>query len=305
MANKQEKNFSTKKNSKIINLLSFESSASESNEERRTVAKRRRAVGPPPRLEWPVAPISSTTRETPFTNNVDATGNRNTSISNHKGITRQEICRFSAQYPQKQQQGKRRNQKTDCPRSSSEERSKNQLMWVDKYAPTHSSDLCVAPKKVKEVKEWMSLALSNEFYSFGSTSSKLLILTGSPGIGKSAMVRVLAKELGFTLLEWEDANNTSYTTTTTENGAFFPLSPQQQSQLNSFKEFLFSSGGGFQTLSIVEKNIVNSVSANEQNICNHRPLLLIEEVMRILRFNDLCKVISFFLTFSLLLPTNS
>jgi hypothetical protein len=100
------------------------------------------------------------------------------------------------------------------------------------------------------------------------------------------MVRVLAKELGFTVLEWEDANNsscTTTTTTTTENGAFFTLPPLQQSQLNSFQEFLFSSGGGFQTLSIVENDNVNSFSANEQKFCNHRPLILIEEVMRILR----------------------
>lgn len=300
MANKQEYNFSTKKNTSIINLLSFESSASESTEIRRPVVKRRRAAGPPPRLEWPVAPISSTTFETSIPNNADATTSRNTSGNIHLGRKRQEKWRSSALYPQTQQRGRGRNQTTEI--SIGKEGSNTTLMWVDKYAPTHSSHLCVAPKKVKEIKDWMSLALSNEFYCFGSTYSKLLVLTGFPGIGKSATVRVLAKELGFTVVEWEDANTSSYAaaTTTTENGAFFHL-PQQQTQLNSFQEFLSTCGGGFQTLSIVQKNNVTSFPANENKICSHRPLLLIEEVIKLFPFAvNPCKSISFtFTTFSL------
>ena len=33
------------------------------------------------------------------------------------------------------------------------------MLLVDKHAPTNSSDLCVAPKKVKEVRSWIEAAL--------------------------------------------------------------------------------------------------------------------------------------------------
>ena len=66
-------------------------------------------------------------------------------------------------------------------------------LWTDKHAPLKSVDLAVAPKKVKEVAAWMQKA-----------DSKLLILIGKPGIGKSTMVRLLAKELHIDLQEWKE-----------------------------------------------------------------------------------------------------
>lgn len=60
-------------------------------------------------------------------------------------------------------------------------RQKNNDMWTDQYAPAEVADLCVAPKKVKQVQEWLD----------DYTTAGMMILVGSPGIGKSTMVKLL------------------------------------------------------------------------------------------------------------------
>jgi hypothetical protein len=47
---------------------------------------------------------------------------------------------------------------------------RNDEMWVDKYKPTNSKSLCVANKKIKEVKDssklWESVVFSYSWFSF-------------------------------------------------------------------------------------------------------------------------------------------
>jgi hypothetical protein len=57
-------------------------------------------------------------------------------------------------------------------------------MWTDRYAPTKLEDLCIAPKKVKQVKEWLE-----------DGTAGMLILVGSPGIGKSTLVKILCRKV--------------------------------------------------------------------------------------------------------------
>ena len=79
----------------------------------------------------------------------------------------------------------------DAPSSSSSSSSSTEVssqMWTDKYAPSKSTDLVVAPKKVKEIHSWLEESLL-------PGSCKFLILVGSPGIGKSAAVQCLAREM--------------------------------------------------------------------------------------------------------------
>ena len=71
-------------------------------------------------------------------------------------------------------------------------------IWVDRFSPKSSADLCVAPKRVKEIKSWMEDAVNGN-------QLKLLVLVGKPGIGKSTMIRVLAKELSFNVLSWNES----------------------------------------------------------------------------------------------------
>ena len=230
-----------------------ESKRSSSDTDRR----RSRSRGPPPRLEWPAlfSPLSST-KNSSFTNN---------SVT----LSGAEIT-------------KRKDPKTE--KTNLVQRKKTRLndtkqgpalMWVDKYAPTKSSDLCMAPKKVKEAKEWM------EESSQGGRS-KLLILTGKTGIGKSTMVRVLASELGFSVLEWDDtqlANSSAfaYRQRARENNDDDPMMfLQYQSRLGLFEDFL-RGGSGFQTLAIVNKSM-DSAKERESVRKPKGTMLLIEEV---------------------------
>lgn len=57
--------------------------------------------------------------------------------------------------------------------------NRNNDTWIDRFAPKDIKELCVAPKKIKQVQEWLE------------KSERMLIMVGSPGIGKSTMVKLV------------------------------------------------------------------------------------------------------------------
>ena len=61
---------------------------------------------------------------------------------------------------------------------------KNNDMWTDQYAPTEVSELCVAPKKVKQVQEWLE-----------DGAGGMMILVGSPGIDNSTMAKLVCNKV--------------------------------------------------------------------------------------------------------------
>lgn len=187
---------------------------------------------------------------------------------------------------------------------SSSSSSASRMMWVDKYAPLDdTSALCVAPKKVKEVREW--LLRSHDRWSscvdavHGSTTDdsggKLLILVGSPGVGKSATARALAAEMGWDLREWNDLQINANAGGGYRGGfGDSILSLPYQSQLSSFEEFLQSAGSGFESLGLKagedggdrklnsdrsgrEKKKGKDRSREKSPLSDHGALILIEE----------------------------
>ncbi|ODV91120.1 hypothetical protein CANCADRAFT_2837 [Tortispora caseinolytica NRRL Y-17796] len=71
-------------------------------------------------------------------------------------------------------------------------------LWVQKYAPSVSSDLAVHSRKLKDTKEAFDLLLSGRI--------NLLVLSGPSGVCKTATLKTLAKEQGREIIEWtEDA----------------------------------------------------------------------------------------------------
>ena len=81
--------------------------------------------------------------------------------------------------------------------SSSETRDD---VWVDKYRPRCTADLAVQRKKIEQVQQWLQKADASLQLGL-PPATRLLVLTGPPGVGKSATVRVLASELNFQLCE--------------------------------------------------------------------------------------------------------
>ena len=146
-------------------------------------------------------------------------------------------------------------------------------MWIDKYAPRTAEELCVAPKKVEEVRSFLARHASrararrrrrpeerpapagkpwdapaghdNDGAAFPAAA--LLLLTGSPGIGKSAAVRALAREMRMEVRAWHDAP-AEYRPGGGErrDGAYLPY----QSQLRSFEEFLRQGSAGLEALEV-------------------------------------------------------
>ncbi|KAL4079446.1 Rad17 cell cycle checkpoint protein-domain-containing protein [Scleroderma citrinum] len=80
-------------------------------------------------------------------------------------------------------------------------------LWVDKYEPTSEAQLAVHKRKVEDVRQWLLEAFE------GGPSAKLrkyrriLALTGPAGTAKTTTLRVLARELGFQILEWRNGTN--------------------------------------------------------------------------------------------------
>ena len=196
--------------------------------------------------------------------------------------------------------------------------SRKRMMWIDKYAPQTAQELCVAPKKVEQVRSFLSSYIEytlesvrrqqqqhhhhhhqqqkwQNSYSQQESSSgggyhdcssmmsnnnnnkntiiinnnppqppetKLMILIGNPGVGKSAMVRTLAREMNIQILSWNDDNNNYNNNNMRQrsgdgfgsgSGYYYDtLQLPYQSQLNSFDEFLSMSGVlGMHSLDIV------------------------------------------------------
>lgn len=125
-------------------------------------------------------------------------------------------------------------------------------LWIDKHFPKTSTDLCIAPKKIEEVRTWLLShiqARQHRRNTNGSCSSayeappsQLMILVGSPGVGKSTLLHVLAKELKLNVLKWNDIHTDYISASRGEE--YVPY----QSQLASFEEFLVGVGTGMDSL---------------------------------------------------------
>ena len=74
-------------------------------------------------------------------------------------------------------------------------------LWTDKYMPRTSSDLAVNKDKVAQVRSWLQKVDASLQLGLPPTP-RLLILSGPPGSGKSALLHVLSLELGYELCEW-------------------------------------------------------------------------------------------------------
>ncbi|KAF9788241.1 Rad17 cell cycle checkpoint protein-domain-containing protein [Thelephora terrestris] len=86
-------------------------------------------------------------------------------------------------------------------------------LWVDRYEPLTTEQLVVHSKKVDDVRHWLVEALDGGRLR---KYRRILALTGPAGSGKTATIKVLARELGFELMEWKNSTSTPY-------GGMYPL----------------------------------------------------------------------------------
>lgn len=70
--------------------------------------------------------------------------------------------------------------------------------WMESFAPANSEELAVHPKKIGELRDWLRHceAVRKKF------PAQMCLLTGPTGAGKTATLRILAKEFGYQVQEW-------------------------------------------------------------------------------------------------------
>ncbi|XP_062068184.1 cell cycle checkpoint protein RAD17 isoform X1 [Lepus europaeus] len=110
--------------------------------------------------------------------------------------------------------------------------------WVDKYKPETQHELAVHKKKIEEVETWLKAQVLERQPKQGGS---ILLITGPPGCGKTATIKILSKEHGIHVQEWinpvlSDFQKDDFKEMFNPESSF-PLLPYQ-SQLAVFKEFL-------------------------------------------------------------------
>ncbi|KAF8154728.1 Rad17 cell cycle checkpoint protein-domain-containing protein [Crassisporium funariophilum] len=156
-------------------------------------------------------------------------------------------------------------------------------LWVDKYEPETEAQLAVHVKKVEDVRRWLAEAFD------GGPSRKLLkyrrilALTGPAGTGKTSTIRVLAREMGFEILEWRNAMGE------TSSKAFDSYSSQPSSSTGLQPDFdadyegLFSKFEAFMTRASTCHNIFETASeAKTLQSDRRRQIILLEELPNVL-----------------------
>ncbi|XP_060598145.1 cell cycle checkpoint protein RAD17-like [Ruditapes philippinarum] len=133
-------------------------------------------------------------------------------------------------------------------------------LWSDKYAPTNQGDLAVHKKKIADVEQWISGHIQKK------KLPPILLLTGPAGVGKTATVKVLAKELRCELHEWSnplaDDYSEGFSTSSDWKSRSRIEAGISSSQKSQFQEFLlrankyntldiFGGGGGVMTRRII------------------------------------------------------
>ena len=233
------------------------------------IRKRRRRLVPPTTLAWPSSSsVDGNSQPLPsLTNSSTVSGNEgNMQKSLQQSLDKNAVAPLPHKTSRRTYHGalafKNGNQRP----SQSKQQQQQKQQWIDKHMPATTTALCVAPKKVREAKEWIEARLNcqNQKVSrdigWQSSSShqamamaKLMILVGGPGIGKSTLVHVLANELELTVLEWNDSYG-EYSRNGHDGGGGI----QYQSQIASFEEFLSSVAFPYEQVSRSEKGSRNN-----------------------------------------------
>ncbi|CED83791.1 Checkpoint RAD17-RFC complex, RAD17/RAD24 component [Phaffia rhodozyma] len=86
-------------------------------------------------------------------------------------------------------------------------------LWVDAYAPTSADDLAVHKKKISEVRSWLREALGDVDHPETSSQAalrgkyrRILALSGSAGVGKTATLKTVAQEMGIEIIDWVEGS---------------------------------------------------------------------------------------------------
>ncbi|XP_066295487.1 cell cycle checkpoint protein RAD17-like [Branchiostoma lanceolatum] len=105
-------------------------------------------------------------------------------------------------------------------------------LWVEVNQPISVADLAVHPKKVAQVQEW----LKSHVLSGPVKDTPILLLTGPPGAGKTATLKLLARQESLEVQEWVNPVTEVHQLSADDPTA--PRGSRQLPQATVFKDFL-------------------------------------------------------------------
>ncbi|OLN85361.1 Cell cycle checkpoint protein RAD17 [Colletotrichum chlorophyti] len=129
--------------------------------------------------------------------------------------------------------------------------------WSERFAPVNLDELAVHKRKVADVRKWLEDVLA------GRLRQRLLLLKGAAGSGKTTTMRLLAKDMGYELLEWKNPT-----------GALGPHLGYQSASAQ-FQDFL-GRGGKFGQLD-TDLTTEAPRPPNDKSGSSSRKIILIEE----------------------------
>lgn len=88
--------------------------------------------------------------------------------------------------------------RTEAPSSSFPTAIEDRRPWSERFGPVTLDELVVHKKKVADVRKWLNEVLQ------GRMRQRLLILKGSAGTGKTTTMQLLARDMGFEIIEWRN-----------------------------------------------------------------------------------------------------
>ncbi|XP_055326402.1 cell cycle checkpoint protein RAD17-like [Sitodiplosis mosellana] len=106
--------------------------------------------------------------------------------------------------------------------------------WIENFAPRTKVDLAIHAKKVAEVEDWFRVIKDKRM----KNAAPIVLVTGPSGSGKSATIKIIAQEFGYTISEWVtpmDLEHPRYDRTDNDKVTF------SESQIDKFTQFLFQS----------------------------------------------------------------
>ncbi|KAF6836808.1 cell cycle checkpoint protein rad17 [Colletotrichum plurivorum] len=130
--------------------------------------------------------------------------------------------------------------------------------WSERFAPLNLDELAVHKRKVSDVRKWLEDVVG------GRLRQRLLLLKGAAGSGKTTTMRLLARDMGFELLEWRNP--------TGANGANLGYA----SSSAQFQEFL-GRGGKFGQLDLDVTEAPPRPAATDKPGSSSQKIILVEE----------------------------
>jgi replication factor C subunit 1 len=97
------------------------------------------------------------------------------------------------------------NDSKDSHKEEKDERKKKEerIGWADKYRPSSLSEVIGHRTEIAQLRSWL------QQWSSGMPEKRGIVITGPPGIGKTTVVHLLAKEAGYAVTEYNASDTRS------------------------------------------------------------------------------------------------